>query len=329
MNNIPHPSSPHWAGPIEGGITQSHLIKFLECPFAAYLYFYCGLRDPTPPHENLPWGSIMHKGLEHLIRGDDLHTSMQAMYDYYTTQYIHMPDEVIYTCFEMLKLFPVENFSQFPDPITEHKIHTTVTTPREVTVRGMADVYVPGTFLCDHKCKGRIYPAECAEELCDDFQMNFYSYILRTPNWRYDLIQCPLVAYGLPNKRPGVSAEAYAHHIFHTYDNSRFFWPIAKFKPMWICSIPHYQPLETVDAYFTKTISPAIERMCQWWDYITSPNFDPNNPECYNQIFYKNSVRVFDASKTDKYKGNFHGVKIGTMDYSELQSVSSYYPELE
>jgi len=300
----------------------------MECPFRAYLYFYCGLKDPGAPHENLVWGSVMHKGLEHLIRGDSLHDSMTAMYNYYNEEYGRHPEEIIYTCFEMLKLYPVPALSA---PLTEHKLHASITLPssREIVVRGMADVVIPGSFLCDHKCKGRIYPAETAQELADDHQMNLYSYILRTPQWQYDLIQCPLVAYGCPTRRPGQSAEAFAHHIFHTYENFKYFWPISKFRGTWLCCIPHYQPLLAIDMYWRRTLSPLMERFCDWWDYITSPSFNPNDPTCYNSLFYQSPGRVFDPAKTDKYAGNFHGVINGLMDYSELLHVPSYYAELE
>ena len=274
----------------------------------------------------------MHKGLEHLIRGDDLHTSMQAMYDYFNAEYPSEPDTIIYTCFEMLKLYPIENFKYWDNPITEHKLRTTVQlpgpTPREIVVRGMADV-TDFTRLCDHKCKGRIYPTECAEELGDDLQMNLYSYVLRTPQWQYDLIQCPLVAYQCPERRSGVSAEAYANMLFNTYDNYKYFFPISKFVRQWVCCIPYYQPLEKVDLYFAQTIAPLFTKFCDWWDYVTSPGFDPNNPDCFNHIFYKNPSRVFDPAKTDKYKGNYHSLMNGVSELSDLIPVPSFYPELE
>lgn len=332
---IPIPSKPNWSGPYVGGVTQSNLIKHMECPFRAYIFFILGLKDPAPPHENLPWGSIMHKGLEHYIQGDSLHNSMQAMYDYYTSDYNTMPEEVIYTCFEMLKLYPRDKFSNIPNIVTEQKLNTTYllpnpgSSPREIRVRGMADVVSPMTFLCDHKCKGRIYPQETAIELGDDLQMNFYSHILRTPQWQYDLIQCPLVAYGCPDRKPGQSAEAFAHHIFHTYNNYKWMWPIKSFVPSWICCIPYYKTLDDIDQYWQRTITPLINRFCDWWDYVTQPDFDPNNPECYNSIFFKSPSRVFDPAKTDKFKGNYHDLINGQMELSDLLPINSYYAELE
>ena len=52
-----------WKGPLEGGITQSLLTKFLECPYRFYLYAGLGLEQPGEPEPNLIWGDICHKGL--------------------------------------------------------------------------------------------------------------------------------------------------------------------------------------------------------------------------------------------------------------------------
>lgn len=365
---IPYPSKPVWDGPypttdpklnLRRGVTQSLLIRFMECPFRFFLYAFCGFQEPKPPHENLVWGSMMHKGLEHLIRGDSLAQSIQAIYDYYQQEHPTSPEENLYTCYEMLKLYPLDKFKHWNNPITEYKLVLPITVtqdplrlslpdplgspdlltgpqqdvliqrePREVLIRGMADV-TDFTRLCDHKCKGRIYPQETAEELGEDFQMNIYTYALKTYEWQYDLIQCPLGAYRAPEKRGLETAQAYANRIFHEHTDSAWNWPVSRHLYNWICCIPYHTTPERNEYYYQTTIQPWINRLCDWWDLVTSPSFDPNDPACYNTIFYRNPARVFDPSRTDKFKPHFHGILTDTDTFDSLIKVKSFYPELE
>ena len=328
---IPHPDTPVWNGPYKGGITQSHLLRFMECPFRAYLYFICGLKETTAPHENLIWGSTIHKGLEHLIRGDSLADSQTYMYGYIQKEYPAEPLETFYTCYEMLKLYNTHvlpGFKDWNNPLTEHRLDTTIHLPREVRVRGMVDV-TDFFKLCDHKAKGSIYPTETAEELGQDLQMNLYAYVLGVEHWQYDLIQCPLKAYRCPAKKPGETSDSYADRLFYRHDDYKWKFPISQFASSWICPIPYFQPKEENHKYFNETIKPLMNRFCDWWDYVTSPDFNPNAPECYNHLFYRMPARVFDPSRTDKFKPHYHSILIGTDTVDSLVPVTNFYPELE
>lgn len=318
-----------WQGPYtHRGITQSLIIRFMECPFRFYLYAYCGLQDPEPPQENLMWGDTFHKGLEHLIRGDTLHGALTAMYEYHQKEYPLAPPTYIYTCMYMLKIFPITEYNHWNKDkiITEHILDATID---GVKFSGKCDV-TDFTNLSDHKCKGSIDPAGTLEDLGTDLQMNLYSYILGCEHWQYDLIRIPESKWsGAPERKPGMTPQGYAEHIFKTYNYPDKGYPIEQYKFLWMSSIPYTQPRHLCQDYFKRTIRPIVRRMERWWEHVTNPNFDPNNPECYNDVFYIAPARMFDPSRTDKFKPHFHGILTGTQDYTDLIPVKSFYSELE
>lgn len=53
-----------WKGPLNGGITQSLIQKYLTNPYTFVLYYGLGLEEPEEYNQNLLWGNVMHKGLE-------------------------------------------------------------------------------------------------------------------------------------------------------------------------------------------------------------------------------------------------------------------------
>ncbi len=331
---IPKPDKPFWSGPYEGGITQSLLIRFCECPFRFYLYAYCGLKEAEESQENLIWGDTFHKGLEHLIRGDSLHDSMCAMYAYFMAEYPTAPSTYIYTCFQMLKLYPLDVYITWDKPniITEKHLHKELHLPgieRPVIARGKVDV-TDSVRLCDHKCKGTIYPMETLLELNTDLQMNLYGYILGTEQWQYDLIRIPESKYsGAPDRRGGETPEAYANRLFTSYNYPDKGYPINNYRFQWISQLPYTQPKHKMEEYYSKTIAPLVRRVCRWWDKVNEPNFDPNSPEYYDEIFYQMPARMFDPSRTDKFKPHFHGILTEQQTYEDLLPVKSFYAELE
>lgn len=331
---IPHPPTPAWQGP-QAGITQSLLIRYLECPFRFYIYAYCGLQEPED-HLNLIWGDTLHKGLEHLLRGDMLLSSIEAMKEYQYKNYPTAPATYEHTTREMLCLYPASTLINKYGPFeTEVKLNEDVVLRFKshqheelikVKFRGKVDVFSP-SILLDHKCKGRLYPMETQNELVEDLQMNLYAYITESENWLYELIQIPEAAYRCP-ERNRQSPKEYAKHIFYNHSDILNGFPIANQRNRWICQIPHYKSMEEIHKYFQFTIAPIVHRLCLYWEHITSSDFDPNNPACYNHLFYKLPARVFDASRTDKYKCHYHSVLTNQATYDSLTPVTNFYSEL-
>lgn len=343
---IPKPDKPAWAGPYEGGITQS-LMDYPSCPFSAYLYFVCGLKEARPLDPNLMWGDILHKGLEHALRGDPLDVAKDVMMDYMNKQYPNCPSTFGSTTWEMLKLYPVnETIDLWGGIHTEVKIDEHINLPRvyslfsnnyyeltperKVRVKGKIDMLsYAGDRIGDHKCKGRLYPHDTLQEINHDFQMNFYAKIKGgIEHWQYDLIHIPEEMYRVPERRSGESSDHWANRIFNVYSDTMNGFPIARFKHRWMFNIPYFQPKADNEEYYNFTIVPLIHRMCNWWDYVTHPNFDPNDPRCYNAMFYQAPVRLFNPAKTDKFKCKYHSVLTKQIGYEQLVPVGDFYPEL-
>jgi hypothetical protein len=291
------------------------------------LYAYCGLRENKPPHENLAWGDILHKGLEHLIRGDSLVVAVAAMREYQALHYT-VDETYQHSTAQMLKLYPLDRLRSFP-------VQTECSFEFPMKVRGIPVLYrgkvdmLSDDWFGDHKAKGRIYPMETAEDLIHDLQMNLYAYVLGLENWQYDLIQIPEQAYRLPEKRAGQSTMEYVDWYFNKYSDVFHGFPIAKHIGQWIVTIPFYKPLESIHDYFNKVIVPMTLRLIRFWEYVCSPKFDPNNPECYNEHFYQMPARMFDPSRAEKFKPHFHDILIEKETYENLIPIRKFYPELE
>lgn len=321
-----------WSGPYIGGITQSLITRFLECPFRAYLYLICGYEEPEPSPQQMAWGNIFHLGTEHLIEGATVTESNDVMRKEFDTNYLGiLPPTYRYSTCKMLKVYKDHVLPRIDQPaVTEQEINERIPIPgveQLVRFRGKRDVLSP-TKLGDHKCKGRIYPAETLAELSTDLQMNVYDYFSQRENWFYDLIQIPEFGYRVPPPLASQTPEKWVNHIFETYSNINDGFPINKFPNRWCVHLTHYQPYADTLVYFQKTVIPIVKRIIRWWDHINDPSFDPNNPDCYNDIFYVSPLRLFDPSRTDKFKPHFHGLFTGQYEISALSVTTNFYKEL-
>jgi len=338
ISNIPKPDKPAWEGPIKGGITQSILIRFCECPFRFYLYAYCGLKEQEPPHENLVWGDILHKGLEHFIQGDSISVCIQAMKDYQAERYPIVPPSYMHTTANMLAMYPRDRlfatYGEFDTEVDLKAVFPIITHNGrwEVKYRGKTDFVAKNkSVFGDHKCKGRTYPSDTLKELGHDLQMNLYGKIMGIENWIYDLIMIPEEQYKFPDRGLNESPAQWIYRVFYTHSNPRdieWGFPISKQPTRWITQLPYYQSKEDMDAYFNFTTGPLSLRMLEFWELVNDPNFDPNDPKWYGPAFYQMPARMFDPSRTDKFKPHFHGILTEQIDFSDLVRVHDFYPEL-
>ncbi len=347
MIQIQKPDKPKWSGPYTGGITQSILNKFLVCPKRFYLYYVCGLKERKPLDVNLIWGDVLHKGLEHILRGEPFDVANNAMQEYLIFKYPYAPSSYSGTTKEMLKCYPSQKtIDEWGGIETEVELDETVTLPgyrlfirdnyydycppRVVRMRGKVDMLNRSIRkFGDHKCKGKLYALETREELCQDMQMNIYAKLLGDlENWQYDLIQVPEAAYRVPDKYGTETAAVYADRIFYKYKNTAYGFPIYDHLPQHLMQIPHYQSVSDIDTFWNHTVYPAMWRLCHFWDYVTHPDFDPNDPRCHNPDFYQMPVRFFDASRTGKFKGDFHALMVDQIPIESLVPVEAFYSEL-
>ena len=325
-------AKPVWAGPAVGGITQSLMSRFLECPFRFYLYAFLGLEENEPLHPNLIWGDIFHKGLEHYIPGGNLQEAKEAMWEYGNTEYPRMPSTYLHTTEQMLKLYNrsfLTSNGVLEDMKTEQKFSVPeVVEGFDVVYRGKADGYnKPCRYGVEHKCKGKIEPALSRAESPIDQQVLLYSYCLNIRHWTYDIIRIPEAQFMAPQRRPGESGASYAHRIFNTQTGQEY--PISRHPYAWINQFHFDVDKAQIDAFMDYTWRPLVYRLCRWWKHITTPGFSLLNPECYNDIFYITPIRHFDPSNTERYKCKYWHLLTGEAELESLIPVTSFYAELE
>jgi hypothetical protein len=81
--------------------------------------------------------------------------------------------------------------------------------------------------------------------------------------------------------------------------------------------------------YVMKTIfNPIAERICTWWDFVTSPSFDPSSPETWAGVHWATPIRTFLPESTEYYKPNYWEYRCGLRGFDELTDVPDFYPEL-
>jgi hypothetical protein len=341
MFQITKPDKPAWAGPFKGGLTQSIINRFLDCPFRFYLYAVLGLEDPENINPNLMWGSICHRGLEYLLSTnvpvaefDDATKAdlLQTLKNYTTKEYPQAPASFPYSAYEMCLLYD-DTYKQTDDFKAEVKFSATThplashTTARgnQVTFRGKLDGE-GHVRMAEHKCVGYSDPQQSRLETPEDLQLNLYMYITGIRECIYDKIKIPDTNKWCPQKRSAERSQNWIERIYHTHYYKEY--PIAKNKFLWMDQFVVYRTDEEIDTYFKFVIEPLVDLMCAYWEYVNSDDFDPNDPRCYNELFYIKPLRTFDASRTEKYKCNYYNLLNGQIGLDELQQ-AHFYAELD
>jgi len=97
---------------------------------------------------------------------------------------------------------------------------------------------------------------------------------------------------------------------------------------VWFSQRPYIISAEVQAEYWNKTIIPKVKRISEWYDYVTSDKFDPNNPDCYNNIFYIQPVRNFIPTNTEKFKCDYHAYLTGQAALSSLKETRTVFQEL-
>jgi len=325
-----------WKGPLIDGVTQSLINTFLECPYSFYIYTILGLKDPSDVNENLIWGDCYHVGLEHYIPSGDFEYAHQKMIEHLHTKYPHHPDTYPFSLRKMLWEYSLRKIKG--SVVTEEIIDDYIDINNyKVRVRGKKDGVITdhpdyGTVLVEHKAKGYIDPLKTREELHEDIQCNLYMKMQGNCEWVfYDLIKIPEAQKYSPKRGAREQPEKYMDRLFYSPDigNYKDNYPISSYLHNWIHQGTHFIPQEQQERVFDLTIKPTILRMIQWYDYVTQPDFDFEDPKWFNEIFYKHPVRHFNARQTKNYNCRYHAYLTNQISLDQLEPVESYYSELE
>lgn len=328
-----------WKGPLHGGITQSLLTRFLECPYRFYLYAGLGLTEPGEPEPNLVWGDICHKGLELIIEKpyeiseftpEDWAEVHQGIEEHQQRDWPGAPITFLPSIKNMITLYNDSYKQEYGKFVTENKFsieHKTVGGNR-VTLRGKADGWQEQNHvLVEHKCKGKIDIQQTIRETPTDLQVTVYSFVLGTRIIIYDLIRIPDTAWSLPPKRQYENPINYIRSLYTNREWDDF--PINTKRHRWIQQVPIYVTDEQVQETMALTVDPLIDKLCNYWEYVSQPEFDHNNPKFYNHLFYRTPIRHFDPSRTQSYKCSYWNLLTGAIDMEDLIPVHSFYAELD
>ena len=325
-----------WLGPEEGGITQSLISKFVQCPFRTYLYAILGLGDGSPLHPNLIWGDVFHKGLENLIRDKNINQAVSAAHDYLEKKYPEAPSTYLTSIKRLLWKFRLDNYEGDWETEITFEIPVTLPSGRTVLLKGKKDGYLAshpdyGKILGEHKCKKFINPSQLRKELSHDRQLNFYCYLHGIEWVNYDLIKIPEAQKYLPSRNYNETPTEYIDRLFTgpcgSYGGS---FPINQNINEWVHQVgPLFFPREEQERYWRQTIYPELERICKFWDWVTQPGFDHENPKFYNDIFYKTPIRQFNGSFTENFECEYYDYLIGDKSIEELPKIPTIFSELE
>jgi len=331
-----------WRGPLEDGVTQSLLSKFLQCPYQFYIYAGLGLQEPSIPEPNLIWGDTFHKGLELSIEKpyrieqftpEDWEEIYRGVDEHIQRDWPTAPLTFPHSIKNMLPLYEDEYKLEHPNIHTEvkFKIPYTTASGNKVTLKGKADGIDAPTgeadLLVEHKCKGRIDIAQTYYEIPVDLQVTIYCRVLGPRKVIYDLIRIPDTQWSLPPRGNTQKPSNYINDLYHSKYWGDF--PITVKKKLWLQQTTIILDNETVERTMAETVDPLIDRLCLYWEYVSDPNFDWQNPKHFNHLFYKTPIRFFDPARTMSYKSPYWNFLVGQIDLDALCPVESFYAELD
>lgn len=324
-----------WQGPEVDGITQSLIQKFRQCPYRFYLYSILGLVDDTPLPPNLIWGDVYHKGLEHLIATKDINSSVTKMLEYLNTKYPDAPSTYEVSTKGLLQRFNLTNYQGEwqTEILFEHPYK--LPSGRIVKLKGKMDGYNTsdpdhGPMLGEHKCKGYIDGPKTKKELVTDLQVNIYCYLHNIEWVNYDLILIPEAVKYKPSKAFNESPQAYMERLILGLCGNYQMFPVTNYPHLWINNLPPtYLPRSGQKLYWKTTVEPFLQQMCDFYDYVTQPGFDHEDPQNFNTVFYKTPARLFNGSYTENFECDYYKYLIGEQTLEDLVPIQSLFNELE
>jgi len=261
---------------------------------------------------------VFHVGLEHYLRTHDLELACEKMEERYH-EHPFIDTMILHSTKRMLPLYPlpqekIETEVQFEYPLI-------LPSGRSITIRGKLDG-IQGSTLVEHKCKKFVDPLQTKDEIPWDLQVNLYAYVKELDSVQYDLILIPDEQFTKPHKLKDESTEKYCTRIYLHHSSNLF--PIKSKSRLWIHQIQLDLDPERVEQVFRETFIPLAERMCDWYDHVTSPNFNINDPTTWNSNMYRSPIRHFDPGRTDGYKGNYWNFLTGNIEEQDLCPVNLF-----
>lgn len=325
-----------WKGPLEGGITQSLISNYLTDPYTFVLYYGLGLEEASRDNQNLIWGTLAHLGLEIALKDkkpiptilpEIVHTITQE-----SKKWSYIDRGTIESIPRMLSLYN-ESFKHKHDLNTEIQFKIPYRTKLfEVSLMGKVDGLGPNLetgqrVLVEHKCKDSCDFQLFRKEIHTDLQVNIYCFATETYRVIYDNILIPESQWNCPQPLVGERTSTWIERLYNSHKWGKF--PVIKNKHEWLNQYLFILLPEEVDLYMKETVNPIIDNICMLYDYCSSDSFDPFNPECYNHLYYKKPLRLFDPSRTSKYQRNYWNHLTGQIPVESLTKTDKIFKELK
>lgn len=313
---------PLWDGPCSdtklGGITFSMLSRFLVCRERFRLLVVDGLKPPRTWEPRTGYGNMWHVCEEHWAKqnGESMATVRVKLTEYAREQCRLYPlqQEMICHWMEVCKRqFPhyVEYWSKHKDTtqrkplLQEHVFSVPYKLPsgRAVFIRGKLDSVdivtekrKSFTYLQENKTKMDINEDKVANQLSFDCQTMLYMVALSHTMYgtdkaaplagvRYNVVRRPLsggkgsIRQHKPSKaKPnGESKEEFYNRVDQLFVDD----PGPDYYFMrWAVQVTK----EDIQRFEQRFLTPVLEQLCDWWDYMEVCKYDPWNEEWLDDL---------------------------------------------
>lgn len=325
-----------WKGPLEGGITQSLISNYLIDPYTFVLYYGLGLEETSKLNQNLLYGNLGHLGLEIALRSKEsiptLLPEIKAAITQESKQWLYIDRGTIESVPRILSLYN-ESFKYEYNLDTEVQFKIPHKTDIfEVSLMGKVDGIGPHLetsrkVLVEHKFKDSCDFQLFRKEIYTDLQVNIYCYANQVYDVIYDNILIPESQWNCPQPQTGERTPAWIERLYNTHTWGKF--PVRKNKHEWLDQYKVTLLPEEVALYMKETVNPIIDNICILYDYCSSDSFDPLNPDCYNHLYYKKPLRLFDPSRTSKFQRNYWNHLTGQIPVEGLVQTTNIFKELK
>lgn len=306
LANRPKPVS-LWAGPNDpgpnGGITQTALSRFLCCRERFRLYMVEGLRPKPAFSHRLEYGNLFHAAEEATAAGRPWKQAVQEYAQKLIKTYRNDGAEIEKWYRVLCVQYPIylTYWAKHPDqtkrqPIFQEKqFHVEYVLPsgRVVYLRGKfdsVDAISRGIWLQENKARGELDEEKLTNELGLDLQTNIYLAALeRTPlgkfdglpikGVRYNVVRRPL-SYGKHNIKQLQGRKLKSGEIKGAETLDQFYdrldkEVIRKFPQDFFLRLKVEVTYQDTENFQSKVLTPTLEQLCDWWDWIKNDPFDP------------------------------------------------------
>lgn len=315
------------------------------------LYYGLGLEEPQQPNQNLMWGNMFHKGLEHCLEvptriqnfDEEQHAKLLEVLKEEEKYQLHVNNSTLFSVLNMLKLYPDLYKEEF-HVLTEQEFVVDYSTKNfkvklkgkqdgvGVRFRNYLDLFPDSceTILIEHKSKENFDKQLFLAEAFLDTQLNIYLLALnRTTSCEYvvyDNVIIPELQWNCPPRQANERISAWIDRLYHKSHTGAY--PVASKKFHWVHQDIIHHPMSKIETFIKETLNPIIDQVCYLFEYTQSDSFDPFNPDCYNHLFHKRPLRLFDPARTSKFKKNYWNHLVGEIPVESLVKTDKLFKEL-